>query len=710
MTGATRRRDPIAAGMAALLLVALGVMPAAAADPPALDLPGQTFAALVVDLDDDGVRDLLRLTGTRDAFEVEAWTYRAGWRSESAAVPRVTKPASPERRSPMATLLQLRRGGTAGALLVLGGPNDEAGWAACCLEAWWIDLVDGRLILEDRGSLPGHAVSVNAFDGDADGTDEIALVNEREDPALTRATVLSHAGDRFEALAGVRIAGSYGGTYDVETDGRPGAELLFGPNAEGVLQRLTLDAARAPVVEDARVPGAQSGTDPTMWLAAVSRDRLVLQTDRGLMVARWPEGGTLTELRTLEGAWVYSQLSRGDREPMLLVSTDGSSRLRVLDVTTLDLAENTSLSVDGSTQPEWMTVLNASGVLDNAQLYPHSGEIPGGLAGGVAAAVIDGRLLTADRAGVVRTESVAPLMGLAPVGTIGPDQAWIAVARNPWHLSSGGWMAELGAQGTKLIVAPVAAVLRPSGAQLPRIEVAGDAVELEDDVLATAGTSVLVDLAAPVGSRAFVVVNGSLRSGETMRAEREMRIAEPRRMAEGATRFLVTVGVVTPLGAVTARTWDVRLMHEPPTVDVADATLPLALASRVRGTAPGAAVVTVDGIAVPVAADGSFVAEVFAPPWPRDVLVSVTDIVGNRSVKAISAIGIYDYRWVPFPILVAVALGMVLVALFVTAGRRRPQAVPGGSNLGTWEELDPGTLIVRGEGPEPHAPSGRRRW
>lgn len=702
------RRDLIAAMVGALLAGALGAPPTAAADPPALELAGDTYALLLVDLDDDGDRELLRLTGTWDAPEVEAWTHRAAWRSQSAAVPRGSTAASRLlSREAMVTLVELRRGGTSGALLVIGGPNDEGGWASCCLKAWWIDLVDGRIIVEFRGALPDHAVSVSAFDGDADGTDEIVLVNEGEDPARTRATVLRHDDDRFEALAVLPVAGGHGVTQGVETDGRPGQELLFGPSETGVLQRVTLDAAGAPSVEAVQMPPAGDSPDAYTWLAAVLGDRLVLQSDPGLMLAHWPSGQALGVIRTVRDTWIHTQMSRPNGDPLVLVS-DGSSRLRVIDASG-NLGPRTPAGIIGA-QPGWMESLNASGVLDNAQLYPHYGEIPGGLGDDVAAAVIDGHLVTVDPSGTIRADAAGRMAGIIPVGTLGPNQAWLAVAGTPWYPPSGGWMTGLQTHVGSILVAPVASILEPSGALEPRIDVAGDAVVVAPDVLATGGTSVLLELAAPVGSRVLVIVNGFLVSNEKMQAERETRIAQPRRLAPETDRFLVTVGVVTPLGAVSVETWQVRLMHDPPAVDLTDATRPWELASQVRGTAPGAAIVTVDGVEVPVAPDGTFAAEVFAPPWPRDVLVSATDVVGNRSVAAISAIGLYDYRWVPFPILVAVGLGTLLVALFVTAGRRRPQAVPGGSNPGTWEELDPGTLIVRGDGPEPPARLGRRRW
>jgi hypothetical protein len=83
----------------------------------------------------------------------------------------------------------------------------------------------------------------------------------------------------------------------------------------------------------------------------------------------------------------------------------------------------------------------------------------------------------------------------------------------------------------------------------------------------------------------------------------------------------------------------------------------------VSGRASPDASVRVAGESVTVSRSGEFSARVPLPPWPTDVEVVATDVIGNSAATMVSGIGIVDYRtlpWIPIAaVLVAVAGGVL---------------------------------------------------
>jgi hypothetical protein len=91
---------------------------------------------------------------------------------------------------------------------------------------------------------------------------------------------------------------------------------------------------------------------------------------------------------------------------------------------------------------------------------------------------------------------------------------------------------------------------------------------------------------------------------------------------------------------------------------------------------------------VPTDDAGQFRAEVVVPPWPTTILVTATDPVGNEARMAVSGVGLFDYRalpWIPI-VVVGVALAGLALYLRVPRSPARPRAAGDDSVL---EELDP---------------------
>ena len=95
----------------------------------------------------------------------------------------------------------------------------------------------------------------------------------------------------------------------------------------------------------------------------------------------------------------------------------------------------------------------------------------------------------------------------------------------------------------------------------------------------------------------------------------------------------------------------------------------------------------VDGRPVTVDADGHFTTEVNAPPWPRTVVVTAVDPLGNETTTTVEVIGLVDYRGLPWALIFAAATVAAGLFLFLRTPRQphAPTPVPA---EGTLEEID----------------------
>ncbi|MGZ9159604.1 MAG: hypothetical protein ACXW4T_00450 [Candidatus Limnocylindrales bacterium] len=130
-------------------------------------------------------------------------------------------------------------------------------------------------------------------------------------------------------------------------------------------------------------------------------------------------------------------------------------------------------------------------------------------------------------------------------------------------------------------------------------------------------------------------------------------------------------------------------------------------ARLVGGTEPGSTV-EVEGVAGPFELDrrGRFAIDTTLAPWPQTLRVSATDEEGNRTVSEISVIGGIDYRRLPWALLAALAL--LLVVTIRSLGTGPARAVVGAVGGARWstagvddgpvpeiEELPPGAGLPR---------------
>lgn len=100
--------------------------------------------------------------------------------------------------------------------------------------------------------------------------------------------------------------------------------------------------------------------------------------------------------------------------------------------------------------------------------------------------------------------------------------------------------------------------------------------------------------------------------------------------------------------------------------------------ARLVGTVEVGATVTVEGDAtVEMGERGSFAIETPLAPWPQTLRVVATDQVGNATVLDVTVIGGFDYRILPWPAILAVAVLAAAMVSGIVGSRRRRGPVSG---------------------------------
>jgi hypothetical protein len=161
-----------------------------------------------------------------------------------------------------------------------------------------------------------------------------------------------------------------------------------------------------------------------------------------------------------------------------------------------------------------------------------------------------------------------------------------------------------------------------------------------------------------------------------------------RGVAEHNTDFEYRVLVIAPDGRVQLEEWDGTVVREQPALEATAANAAFELAAVIRGSAGPYVELVIDGQPAAVGTGGDFEARVDAPPWPRDVVVTARDPLGNETSISLEVIGFVDYRglpWIPIMGLATVLVG-AYVFLRVPGGVRGP--VPAVAGEGTLEEID----------------------
>jgi len=659
-----------------------------------------TYQAVVADVDDDGVRDLVRLVaGERGAIDLEAWGLRDG---------------RPERIGAALNIVPVRPTGGQGNIVYAGAPVrlvvraigaaeratlvrqprfEEPGLEVdCCLLLDDVRIVDGApalLRVADRGP---SADAVLVLDLDGDGTDE--LLASRGLPPLgdttfpTAARVYRWQGDRFgpPTFSDLSVGSGVSPFVLGDSDGVPGEEAGV-IAAQARLHRLSLRDGDRLVAET----GPASVADALAVPIDDGRGIAINGRLTGLDVHAWPRDGGLDPgvAATIANPGDLLGVVRLEGVDRLLVRDAVVEALHVLTLPTLvDLGSPT------------VTRSPAAGTLAASPLRPFSGSLPGDGPDGAATVLWAGRMLPlADRDDApffTRGSALFPtLAGAWPVGMLGPDRGWLAIQHAPLPLTpidpDGGRLEPPVLQpGSGVSLVPFADAVEPERDDGELDPPVGGAVE-DGRTLLVPAEGFVARVEAPSGSRvALASADPSvLADVRIVPASGVLEVAiAPPRSPTPVVRFRATVAVGTPAGRGYLASWNVRVLDRPPPLD-AGTTTPFGSGNvAVTGrTAPGTTV-TVDGSAVEVDADGRFSADVAAPPWPTRIEVTAIDPVGNMSRVTVTGIGWFDYRALPWAGLALALVAAAGIVLFLRAPRAAVVPRPP-EDEGVLEELDP---------------------
>jgi hypothetical protein len=575
--------------------------------------------------------------------------------------------------------------GPEGERIMVGGIGINDLPRPCCLTLWWVKLDrSGTTELELIQDTLSSSAHVLALDMDADGTDELAVV-ETADPNLpddTRVLVLRWNGSQFDRIESRARRVSISGPPVVlgDSDGLPGDEF-------GFVARPVAGVAAGPSVHRFRLRGDR-----------LVEERAELSTLGTVVGIPGPEGGRLALVNAAETfllAWpagreatIPASSFRGG-DPLGVVGRDDAARLliqRAGAVDVLDAALVSRQSFSRGTAASWFR---------STSLPPYAGELPGGDESGSAAMIFSGQLFTAPEDALVgRVRPIAALPGRAPIGLLGPGRGWAAVADGvtlPVGRRGGSLGVVAEARAAAIAIVPTDVLMRPEadgGVLEPEINGAiVDGSRAARPILLTSGGAT-ARFTAPVGSvihvRGIAGDPDPITVGQSGTAE---AVIVPVQEGSDDENLTVRLLVATPAGHGYAATWEARVMRRPPGLTASAPFASLSFSVPLSGRTSPTARLLVDGEPVSLGADGTFVAEVSAGPLPRTVRLTATDLVGNTTEITVSVVGVLDYRQLPW---IPIVAGLTLVAggvLFLRVPK--PSATPGGDpDQGVLEELE----------------------
>ena len=687
MSGA--RRLLLALGVAGISLVV--PFTASAADDGTQVLIGQTAGAITVDVDGDGVREVVRVVQdpNRPArYLLEAWAFDGDRWSLIGSTSVIRHNEGHNARVPINIstdgfgLLAWNDGSGERLLLVTVG-NAIDGDTGCCLTISAVGMSDGGLRADPLLGTFGDAESVMVLDVDGDGVDEL-LVNEG--PPGTgppSARLLTWNGQSGFESQHLELPGGGGGPFGWgiggpsgwvigDSDGQPGEEAIAGPSPAGQLARLIAGPDGTVVVEVAAgVPGTLGR--PASPFGAASGMLMGITYDE-IHVMRWPRGGEI-EVVHWERAperFVMSVVGTG-ADAVIVDFGHGPTTDQVpQEVLVYDPTLEQLLAVAPSEAAQRLIELPAHAFpalrLVPHNLYPYTGPLPGGLGNGREAVFAAGSVMMVGTGGEPAVRPTNGLVGRLPVGVAGPDHGWMALAGGFPVFHERVFLRASGFAGS-LVIAPLGEVLpdEPRDGRLrPELH---DAVVVEDadgtQRLFAPDGGFTATISAPPLSVVVVAVDHSVPFQGEMGVEPLSIEVGPATEREGNQDFKAAIVVITPAGAAYTVAWEGRILREPPELAAVAQTNLLQLSATVSGVASPDSAVTIDGEPVATDAGGRFTLSVDAAIWPRDVVVTASDAIGNQGQERLSVVGVVDYRglpWVPIVALVTVGIG---AALFV---------------------------------------------
>lgn len=700
--------------MPALALVGLVVAIAApgaalAADEAATQLlPGDAQSAVVVDLEADGVNELVRIVAEdNDATHrvVEAWGYRdGGWEPiGSAPIPKID-PSGADAGSVIgedaSALIVSRADGRPRALVLVSccaaQPSEEM--RTCCLVVFELVRSDDTVALEARLVDGRPADLVHVIDIDADGNDELMRIATSFSGETGEIEVLRRDGDAFTPVYQAATDGWSVGLISGDSDGEAGEDIIIGPTPDGHLRRIAW-ADGSLRAEEAQL---DLGERSEGYISSVARDTIVLSVANELQLVRWPRGGQPVSAARLAGLnYPYAGIVETGSSAIVAVQGAGTRMgepTQTLGIYDLDLRElgQIEMSPINARVERLITAAQTSRNWER-YLFSYSGPLEAVRPGASREFVWGGVLLRPGGDNGYRARPIAPLLGLQPIGLAGPDGGWVVLSSG--YLNTGG-MAYLYAGFVppgfgRISLAPIEEVLRPGGVA-PVIELrnavsvgseAGDVTQL---VAGHEGFEVVVQ--APVGSWVVAFDGRSFDELTVDRAPLIVEIAPPRGRQDDEDvedrPIEASLIVATPDGHATVVEWTGTFVSGHPALSVSGHTEAFAFGATLEGSVGPHTTVSVDGRPVAIDAEGGFVLSVEAGPWPRDVLVSARDPLGNEVLERIEVVGVFDYRGLPWAAIVAAATVGVGAVLFVRIPRPHLSATEAAGD-GRLEELDP---------------------
>ena len=689
---------PMLQAAIASLVTAATFLASIPAEPGAVALvEGAIIQAVAADLDGDGTREVLVLSGGHadGSAVLDAWTQRrdGSW-SRLPNGPTVVAPAAPATPaaldSPARLVVRRIEGAERVTLLRQAGAE-----VACCLSVQDVIGTDAGLRLVPVAPLGASVGAAWVVDLDGDGTDEIAATRSRTPIGgisyRVDAYVHRWTGTSFEVTASQLPAGS-GDTPFVlgDTDGLPGDELgIIATLGRPELHRVSLGDDDALVMEDAGL----IATDATAVPIDDGRGIAILTSSGTLGIHSWPSGGELAAPiaeRPLEGGRLVGVIEM-DRTPRLVARQPGTAdRLHVLGLPNL-------------TPPLFAAVTRTAAAASflSGPVTSYVGPLPGGDAARRPAVIYSGRLLSAlqppGATAPVPGQSMATLAGAQPIGLVGRDAASIALFHAPPGPAmpdpAGGRLDPPIARADAAVsIAPASLTFSPedgSGVLIPPID---DAVALDERrTIAVSASGFSATVEAPPGSRIYVAGTDPSVPSAVLAVPAGGSIVVPMPPPSTATpapRYRATLAVVTPAGRGYLASWDARVLTEPPSLRAAVRTPLGSSGVEVSGESAPFTTVTVDGRPVSVADDRTFTTRVEAPPWPTEIVVRAVDPLGNEARTSMSAIGWLDYRQLPWIPIAGMLLAVVAV-LFYLRVPRAEQVPRRADDDGTLEELEP---------------------
>jgi hypothetical protein len=477
-----------------------------------------------------------------------------------------------------------------------------------------------------------------------------------------------------------------------ESDGIAGDELLFVSEEGDSFVRMT---SRDGVLKSDRADArAIFGGRPRGWIAGATGGLVILSSEQGIDTGTWPRDGTLELVSTTSVGIFPNVLIVGSGPDARLVELTGTDfavqselGMRIYD---LDLQLELELGASTVADEMWATAADPPADSAPPEIYPHMGPIHGGLPDGRAAFLGLGSLVAIDPSGSHEVQPASVLTGGDVLGLVGPESVWLAMGA--FGAGAYGYLGlygfEPGAfEGTRVSVVPVDAIVGPQ--EDPVVELAGATmVETVDGPMLFAGEGGFQATISGAPGTRVVTTMGSRGSSEEMEAETLTVTVEPGGSRERTRQDHVRIFVISPGGIARVVSWDVTTLLEPPELSAVTAFDLFETSSTIAGRATPGTSVTIDGRAVEPDANGTFLTEVGASIWPREVVVVARDQIGNEQVRRLEVVGFADLRalpWIPIIAALTIAAGIVL---FLRTPRLRPERLVVRDGDGYLEEVD----------------------